>query len=74
MRQRVDEQKRLVESLRQDIQAEQRRAERELERDQAHLRQQRTESMHSFSGVHHFKVQTSHNNVLIFSFSSAVDS
>lgn len=48
----MDEQKRLVESLRQDIQAEQRRAERELERDQAHLRQQRTESMHSFSGVH----------------------
>ncbi|XP_023807673.1 stAR-related lipid transfer protein 9 isoform X2 [Oryzias latipes] len=43
VRQRVDEQKRLVESLRQDIQAEQRRAERELERDQAHLRQQRTE-------------------------------
>ncbi|XP_028250655.1 stAR-related lipid transfer protein 9 [Parambassis ranga] len=42
-RQRVEEQKRYVESLRQEIHAEQRRAERELEREQAHLRQQHTE-------------------------------
>ncbi|KAM9354828.1 stAR-related lipid transfer protein 9-like [Pholidichthys leucotaenia] len=43
-RQRVEEQKLHVESLRQEIQAEQRRAERELEKEQAHLRQQHTES------------------------------
>ncbi|KAM6912225.1 uncharacterized protein stard9 [Xenentodon cancila] len=42
-RQRVEEQKRYVESLRQEIQAEQRRAERDLEREQAHLRQQHSE-------------------------------
>ncbi|XP_024124133.1 stAR-related lipid transfer protein 9 isoform X1 [Oryzias melastigma] len=43
VRRRVEEQKRFVESLREDIQAEQRWAERELERDQAHLRQQHSE-------------------------------
>lgn len=43
-RQHVEEQQRYVESLRQEIQAEQRRAERELEREQAHLRQQYSES------------------------------
>ncbi|KAM4542480.1 uncharacterized protein stard9 isoform 2-T2 [Odontesthes bonariensis] len=43
VRQRVEEQKRYVESLRQEIQAEQRRTERELEREQAYLRQQHTE-------------------------------
>lgn len=43
-RQRVEGQQRYVESLRQEIQAEQRRAERELEREQAHLRQQHIES------------------------------
>uniref|UniRef100_A0A672J526 Kinesin motor domain-containing protein n=1 Tax=Salarias fasciatus TaxID=181472 RepID=A0A672J526_SALFA len=37
---RVEEQKRYVEILRREIQAEQRRAEKELEREQAHLRQQ----------------------------------
>ncbi|XP_068436035.1 uncharacterized protein stard9 isoform X2 [Clinocottus analis] len=42
-RQRLEEQRRYVESLRQEIQAEQRRAERELEREQAHLRHQHTE-------------------------------
>ncbi|XP_030574023.1 stAR-related lipid transfer protein 9 isoform X2 [Archocentrus centrarchus] len=42
-RQRVEEQKRYVENLRQEIQAEQRRAERELEREQAYLQQQHTE-------------------------------
>ncbi|XP_054894713.1 stAR-related lipid transfer protein 9 [Poeciliopsis prolifica] len=40
VRRRVDEQKRYVESLRQEIQAEQRRAEGELDREQAQLRQQ----------------------------------
>lgn len=43
-RQRVEEQQRYVECLRQEIQAEQGRAERELEREQAHLLQQHTES------------------------------
>lgn len=47
-RQRVEEQKRYVENLRQEIQAEQRRAERELEREQAHLQQQHTESENCF--------------------------
>ncbi|XP_074515927.1 uncharacterized protein stard9 isoform X2 [Sebastes fasciatus] len=42
-RQRMEEQQRYVESLRQEIQAEQRRSERELEREQAHLRQQHSE-------------------------------
>ncbi|XP_044230583.1 stAR-related lipid transfer protein 9 isoform X1 [Thunnus albacares] len=42
-RQRVEEQQRYVESLRQEIHSEQRRAERELEREQAHLRQQHSE-------------------------------
>ncbi|XP_061600188.1 stAR-related lipid transfer protein 9 isoform X2 [Cololabis saira] len=42
-RQRVEEQKRYVESLRREIQAEQRRGERDLEREQAHLRQQHSE-------------------------------
>uniref|UniRef100_A0A8C2XMM0 START domain-containing protein n=1 Tax=Cyclopterus lumpus TaxID=8103 RepID=A0A8C2XMM0_CYCLU len=42
-RQRLEEQQRYVESLRQEIQAEQRKAERELEREQAHLQQQHTE-------------------------------
>ncbi|XP_036398167.1 stAR-related lipid transfer protein 9 [Megalops cyprinoides] len=39
-RQRVEEQQRYVECLREEIQAEQQRAERDLEREQAHLRQQ----------------------------------
>ncbi|XP_047193627.1 stAR-related lipid transfer protein 9 isoform X2 [Scophthalmus maximus] len=43
VRRRVKEQQCYVESLRQEIQAAQRRAERELEREQAHLRQQHTE-------------------------------
>lgn len=47
-RQRMEEQQRYVESLRQEIQAEQRRSERELEREQAHLRQQHSESKSSF--------------------------
>ncbi|XP_074547806.1 uncharacterized protein stard9 isoform X3 [Halichoeres trimaculatus] len=42
-RRRVEEQQLYVESLRQEIQAEQRRAERELEKEQAHLRQQHSE-------------------------------
>ncbi|XP_031165843.2 stAR-related lipid transfer protein 9 [Sander lucioperca] len=42
-RQRMEEQQHYVESLRQEIQAEQKRAERELEREQAHLRQQHSE-------------------------------
>ncbi|KAM6968655.1 uncharacterized protein stard9 [Tautogolabrus adspersus] len=42
-RQRVEAQKRYVESLRQEIQAEQRRAERELECEQDHLQQQHSE-------------------------------
>lgn len=43
-RQHLEVQQRYVENLRQEIQAEQRRAERELEREQAHLRQQHSES------------------------------
>ncbi|XP_060918336.1 stAR-related lipid transfer protein 9 [Labrus mixtus] len=42
-RQRVEAQQRYVESLRQEIHAEQRRAERELEREQDHLQQQHSE-------------------------------
>ncbi|XP_056151396.1 stAR-related lipid transfer protein 9-like [Lampris incognitus] len=42
-RQCVEEQQQYVESLWQEIQAEQRRAERELEMEQAHLRKQHTE-------------------------------
>ncbi|XP_015825150.3 uncharacterized protein stard9 isoform X2 [Nothobranchius furzeri] len=42
-RQRVEEQKRYVESLRQEIQAEQKRAERDLEKEQDHLQQQHAE-------------------------------
>lgn len=42
-RQRVEEQQRYVECLRQEIQTEQRRAERDLEREQAHLRLQHSE-------------------------------
>ncbi|XP_035388786.1 stAR-related lipid transfer protein 9 [Electrophorus electricus] len=42
-RQRLEEQQRYVECLREEIQVEQRRAERDLEREQAHLRQQRAE-------------------------------
>lgn len=44
VRQHVEVQQCYVESLRQEIQAEQRRVERELERDQAHLQQQHNES------------------------------
>lgn len=44
MRQRVEEQQRIVEGLQQEIQAAHRQAERELEREQAHLRQQHAES------------------------------
>ncbi|XP_023208304.1 stAR-related lipid transfer protein 9 [Xiphophorus maculatus] len=40
VRRRMEEQKRYVESLRQEIQAEQRRAEGELDREQAQLQQQ----------------------------------
>ncbi|XP_014871925.1 stAR-related lipid transfer protein 9 isoform X2 [Poecilia latipinna] len=40
VRRRVEEQKRYVESLRQEIQADQRRADGELDREQAQLRQQ----------------------------------
>lgn len=43
-RQHVEVQQRYVESLRQEIQDEQRRAEKELEREQAHLRRQHGES------------------------------
>ncbi|TNN56523.1 StAR-related lipid transfer protein 9 [Liparis tanakae] len=42
-RQRLEEQQRYVESLRHEIQAEQRKAERELEREQAHLLQQHSD-------------------------------
>ncbi|KAK1793551.1 hypothetical protein P4O66_011925, partial [Electrophorus voltai] len=42
-RQWLEEQQRYVECLREEIQVEQRRAERDLEREQAHLRQQRAE-------------------------------
>lgn len=44
VRQRVEEQQHYVEGLRQEIKAAQRQAERELEREQAHLRQQHAES------------------------------
>lgn len=44
VRRRVEEQKRYVESLRQEIQVEQRRAERELDREQAQLREQHSDS------------------------------
>ncbi|MEQ2207956.1 hypothetical protein XENOCAPTIV_021767, partial [Xenoophorus captivus] len=47
VRRRVEEQKRYVESLRQEIQAEQRRAEGELDREQAQLQQQYSESKFS---------------------------
>lgn len=58
-RQRVEEQQRYVESLRHEIQAEQRRAERELEREQAHLRQQHCESKSSVqpSSLSTFKIK-----------------
>lgn len=49
--QHVEVQQCYVESLRQEIQAEQRRAEKELEREQAHLRQQHDESMYSFQAL-----------------------
>ncbi|XP_061825181.1 uncharacterized protein stard9 isoform X2 [Nerophis lumbriciformis] len=42
-RQRVDQQQRYVEGLRQEMSSEQRRAERELERDQALIRQQHSD-------------------------------
>ncbi|KAG5857911.1 hypothetical protein ANANG_G00024420 [Anguilla anguilla] len=42
-RQRVEEQQRYIECLREEIQAEQQRAELELESEQAHLRQQHRE-------------------------------
>ncbi|XP_023683178.1 uncharacterized protein stard9 isoform X2 [Paramormyrops kingsleyae] len=42
-RQRVQEQQRYVRSLREEIQVEQQRAERDLEREQAYLRQQQRE-------------------------------
>lgn len=44
VRLQVEEQKRYVESLRQEIQAEQRQVEKDLEREQAHLQQQHAES------------------------------
>lgn len=44
VRQHVEVQQRFVENLRQEIQIEQRRAESELEREQAHLQQQHGES------------------------------
>lgn len=44
VRQRVEEQQRYVEGLRQEIKAAQKQAERELEREQAHLRQLHAES------------------------------
>lgn len=47
VRRRVEEQKRYVESLRQEIQAEQRRAEGELDREQAQLQQQYSDSRFS---------------------------
>lgn len=43
-RQHVEVQQRYVESLWQEIQAEQRLAEKELEREQAHLQRQHSES------------------------------
>lgn len=50
-KQRVEEQQRYVDSLRQEIHSGQRRAERDLEREQAHLRQQQSESKYSTSTV-----------------------
>lgn len=47
----MEEQQRYVEALRQDIQAAQREAERELEREQVHLRQQHAESK-DFLDIH----------------------
>lgn len=44
---RVEEQQRYVELLREEIQAEQRKAERDLEMEQAHLKQQQSESEYS---------------------------
>ena len=46
-RQRLEEQQRYVACLWEKIQVEQRRAEKDLEREQAHLRQQHTESEYS---------------------------
>ncbi len=43
-RQRLEEQQWYIECLREEIQMEQKRAERDLEREQACLRQQHTES------------------------------
>lgn len=43
-RQRLEEQQWYIECLREEIQMEQKRAERDLEREQARLRQQHTES------------------------------
>ncbi|XP_054652369.1 stAR-related lipid transfer protein 9 isoform X2 [Dunckerocampus dactyliophorus] len=53
-RQRLEEQQRYVESLRQEICSEQRRAERELEREQAHIRQQHSE-------IHQWILQEKHH-------------
>lgn len=55
-RQCVEEQKRFVESLRQEIQAEQRRAESELEREQAYLQQQHTESENSLHFITYTRI------------------
>lgn len=43
-RQRLEEQQWYIECLREEIQMEQKRAERDLEREQARLRQQHNES------------------------------
>lgn len=43
-RQRLEEQQRYVEYLREEIRAEQQRVEKDLESEQAHLRQQQRES------------------------------
>lgn len=59
-RQRVEEQQRYVESLRQEIHSEQRRTERELEREQAHLRQQQSESKYCL--IAHIKKQNYFQN------------
>lgn len=45
--QRVEEQQRYVELLREEIQVEQRKAERDLEMEQAHLKQQQSESQYA---------------------------
>ncbi|KAF3845190.1 hypothetical protein F7725_008353 [Dissostichus mawsoni] len=60
-RQSVQEQQSYVESLRQEIQAEQRRAERELEREQALLRQQHTENLIPASLLERVASQASHD-------------